>query len=462
MRNHKYLMAQFTFYDRSGICKLLESQAEKGWLLDKVTNYAWRLRRMEPRKVHYAVTYFPKASAYDPHPLEQQQDLIDFCAHSGWILAGTTAQMQVFYNLSENPVPIETDPMIELENIHRSAKKNYLPAYFMLLALAVIQIGLQISQFIVSPLSYLSQDTALFNWLCQSILLLMCSTELFGYFSWYRKAKAAAENGEFVETKGYRRFQLFLLAVIIIALVWLLCSMRPRMATVMGIILVMLFAVIFGVMGIQAFMKRKGVPTGTNRTVTLVLTIMLSVAVTGLIFPVTGAVMDLPVWEENREVRQFEWNGHYFDIYSDPIPLRVEDLADVSCPDYSCRAWEQGSILLQKGEYDQMVWASSEYPEMSYTVYTTMIPAVYDLVVREATAPEDYPIGVYENGELFFDTYIPQEAGPWGAKIVYRRYAGGESYNHYVLCYENSVVIFRPDWELTEEQMAIVGQKLGK
>ena len=59
--------------------------------------------------------------------------------------------------------------------------------------------------------------------------------------------------------------------MIILALVWLLCTMRPRMATIMGIILVMLFAVIFGVMGLQTFMKRKGVPTGTNRTVTWVL-----------------------------------------------------------------------------------------------------------------------------------------------------------------------------------------------
>lgn len=462
MRNYKYLMAQFTFYDRTGICRLLEAQAEKGWLLDRVTNYAWRFRRMEPQKVHYAVTYFPKASAYDPHPSERQQDLIDFCAHSGWILAGTTAQMQVFYNLSENPVPIETDPMIELENIHASAKKNYLPAYVMLLALAVIQIALQIIQLLISPLSYLSQDTALFNWLCQSVLLLMCSTEILGYLFWYRKAKAAAENGEFVETRGFRKIQLFLLAVILIALIWLLCTMRPSMAVVMAIILVMLFMVIFGVMGIQAFMKKKGVPTGTNRTVTLVLAVVLSVAVTGMIFPVTGFVMDLPVWEENGEVRQIAWNGHYFDIHNDDIPLRVEDLSDVTCPDYSCSAREQSSLLLKKEDYSQIVWASTEYPEMSYIIYTTRFPVIYDLVIREATRPEEYPVGVYENGEAFYEEFISQDAAPWNANAVYRRYAGGEPYRNFVLCYENRVVIFSPDWELTEEQMQTVGAVFGK
>lgn len=460
MGQYKYLIAQFTFYDRTGICRLLEEQAQKGWVLDKVTNFAWRLRRIEPQKIHYAVTYFPKASAYDPHPSEQQQELFEYCAHSGWVLAGTTAQMQVFYNMSEDPVPIETDPMMELENTHASAKKNYLPAYFMLLGLSVIQIGLQISQLIISPLSYLSQDTALFNWLCQSVLLLMCGMEIFGYFSWYRKAKRAAENGEFVETKGYRKFQLFLLAVVIIALVWLLCTMRPRLATIMGIILVMLFAVIFGVTGIQTVMKHKGVPTKTNRTVTWVLALILSVVVTGMIFPVTGAVMDLPVWEENRKVRQFEWNGHYFDIYNDPIPLRVEDLTDAVCPDYSYRAWKQGSPLLQKGEYDQMVWASSEYPEMSYIIYSTKIPVIYDLVVRELRKPMEYPAGVYENGEPYYDVYVWQEAAPWGANEVWRRFAGGEPYDNWILCYDDTVVYFTPDWELTAEQMAKVGKIL--
>ena len=71
MRKYKYLMAQFTFYDRTGICKLLEAQAEKGWLLDRVTNYAWRFIRTDPRKVHFAVTYFPKASAISKHKFHQ-------------------------------------------------------------------------------------------------------------------------------------------------------------------------------------------------------------------------------------------------------------------------------------------------------------------------------------------------------------------------------------------------------
>lgn len=460
MAKYKYLLSQFTFYDRTGICCLLEAQAEKGWLLDKITTLGWRLRRIEPQKIHYAVTYFPKASAYDPHPSEAQQELHEFCAHSGWILAGTTAQMQVFYNLSENPVPIETDPLLELENIHRSAKRNYLPAYFMLFILAVMQIALQVGQLLSFPLTYLSQDTTLFNWLCELVLLGMCTMEICGYFSWYRRAKPAAENGEFIETRGFRKVQLSLLGVVLIALGCLLISMQPRMTVMMIAVLALMAFVLLTVWGTHSLMKKKGVSRNTNRLVTWVLSIVLAMAVCGLSVTVLSEVFALPVWDNGRVVDQYEWNGLKFDIYKDEIPLRVEDLTDVKSPDYSYEAREQDSVFLKRGEYSQRIWGRSDLPELSYIVYSTHIPVIYDLCVREATKPADYPMGADIYGNLYYETYIYQEAAPWGAKDVYRRYANGEPYDHYVLCYEDCVVILQSDWELTLEQMSIVGEKL--
>ena len=55
MKNTKRILAQFTFYDRTGIQKLLEKQAQKGWLLEKMTSLGWKFRRIEPQKIHYAV-----------------------------------------------------------------------------------------------------------------------------------------------------------------------------------------------------------------------------------------------------------------------------------------------------------------------------------------------------------------------------------------------------------------------
>ena len=56
MKNTKRKIAQFTFYDRTGIQKLLEKEAQKGWMLEKISSWGWKFRRIEPAKSHFAVT----------------------------------------------------------------------------------------------------------------------------------------------------------------------------------------------------------------------------------------------------------------------------------------------------------------------------------------------------------------------------------------------------------------------
>ncbi len=452
MRTHKYLLAQFTFYDRTGIRKLLEDQAEKGWLLDKVSNFAWRFRRIEPQKIHFAVTYFPGASQFDPSPGARQRELFEFCAHSGWVLAGTTAQIQIFYNEQENPLPIETDPMMELENIHRSVKKSFLPSFGLLFLLALVQIWLRINQLRSNPLYELSMETTLFNWFCQAVLLVITGQELIGYFLWYRRARKAAENGEFVETRGHRKFQMVLLWCLLAGLAMQVVILSPLYGISM-LITIGMFAVIYGIVfAATHFMKRQGTDAKTNRNVTMVLAVILSVVVTMAVGCALVRVGRNPVWEKDRIVGTTQVNGHTFDIYGDEIPLRIEELTDISSPDYSREARVQASPVLRREEYSQMIWGPSALPDLRYIIYTTRIPAIYDLCVRRCTKSQ------FVGNE---DTYGAIDPGPWGAGAAYQLYVDGMPRRTYILCYDRKVVILHPGWDLTEEQMAAVGQILG-
>ena len=96
MRQKKAIIPTFEFHDRTGIQKYLEKQAEKGWMLTQLGKYRWKFQRTEPRKLHFAVVYFPEADLFDPAPGEAEVTFREFCAHSGWILAGSNAQMQIF------------------------------------------------------------------------------------------------------------------------------------------------------------------------------------------------------------------------------------------------------------------------------------------------------------------------------------------------------------------------------
>ena len=57
----------------------------------------------------------------------------------------------------------------------------------------------------------------------------------------------------------------------------------------------------------------------------------------------------------------------------------------------------------------------------------------------------------------------PEDAVPWGAKNVYRQhYLDGSIVNRYLLCYEDRIVSITFDWEVTDTQKQIVGEKIGR
>ncbi len=137
MKDTKRRVEFFSFYNRTGIEQHLTKMAKQGWLIESITNFYWTYRKIEPKEIHFSVSYYPRASDFDPEPTEEQQTFHDFCAHTGWTYACTWFQMQVFYNEQENPIPLDTDPVMELDVLHKACKKNFLPGYFLLFYIVV-------------------------------------------------------------------------------------------------------------------------------------------------------------------------------------------------------------------------------------------------------------------------------------------------------------------------------------
>lgn len=207
MKDKKRILEAFSFYDRSGLEKRLTQMAEKGWLLENIGSFFWTYRRIEPKKLTFCVCWYPKASAFDPRPSEEQQTFYDFCEHTGWVLAGSFGQMQVFYNEAVDPIPIETDPLMEVDAIHRAAKRTTLPSLLALLALALLSGGMFISRLRNDPVAVLSSTASIFTGVFWAALILQIAVECGSYFLWHYKAVKAAEQGEFLEVKSHRRCQ---------------------------------------------------------------------------------------------------------------------------------------------------------------------------------------------------------------------------------------------------------------
>ena len=438
MSDTKYAFPQFAFYDRTGIRAYLEKQAEKGWILEEIGQFCWKFARTYPRKLHYTVVYFPKADLFDPEPGEQEQTFRDFCAHGGWTLAGASAQMQIFYTEAEHPTPIETDPVIEVENIHKSMKKSALPGDWLMLVLAVLQLGLQVWTASEHPLDVLCSNLNLFMVVFWIVFFGLTVIRLVRYFRWHRRAVAAAEeDGIFVETKDNRLPETVVLIGLVVLLFVMLFGLEDKRKTIVMLFgMAMTLVVIVLVLLFRGKLKREGYDAKTNKIATVVACVVLSLVVTGVgnIF-VGGAIMNSH-WPRSEEsdsrlsLADLWGEGEY-----DPLVLK-----------------DEGSVLLDYYKMAEVPEGSLMTPRIQYEMVTVKVPALYEICRKDLMDESDHYAGA---------AYLSVDPAPWGAEEAWQFDNGDELRGWYVLCYADTIVQFHADWVLTTEQMATVGEIFG-
>ena len=465
MREKKCRMEAYSFYDHTGISTHLEKMAEKGWMLEKIANYGWIYRRIEPKKVHFAVSYYPNASEFDPEPLEEQKMLHELCAEKGWKLACTSAQMQIFYNENENPMLLETKPELELEAIHESAKKSFLPSYFLLLGISILQGAMFVSSLLGDPIELLSNSTRLFTGVAFFDLFLLCSVELICYFTWHKKAKQAAEQGEFLEVPSTTKFQKGVVGVVCLgALYWAINFILGGTKLQRWIGISMFFymlLLVFIVNSVKEFLKRKNTSRGLNRAVTIFSSFA---AAFGMMFLITFVMLKASAGGlmAERGEETYEYNGTTWVIHQDELPFTIEDLLDIEFEGYIKERRETESLFLgQMRTWQRPRFDVEDYvniPQLAYRIVVVKLPVLYELCKERMIYEEEHPHSIIKER-----TYQPEDEKTWGAKEVYRLYDpeyGAK--NDYLLCYEDMLVEISFDWEPTTEQMKIVGEKLNR
>ena len=271
-----YRLETLAFYDHVAIQKHLEAMALKGWLIGKPGNLLWRYRSIAPQKLHISVTYFPDASAFDPGPTSGQQIMEEYALKDGWQLAARWGQMQIFYNESANPTPIETDAVTQVETIHRAMKKTMLPNHIAILVLCALQISLALWQLASDPTEFFSTPASLYMAPAWIFLALSTLLEIGSYCRWHRKAAIAAEdNGSFPTMRANHIASWLLILLSILSITLALCSST---AIILGILawLVILLILLLTVGLTKRQLKRKGVSRKANFLVSMGLTFILT------------------------------------------------------------------------------------------------------------------------------------------------------------------------------------------
>ena len=463
MKDTKRKLMPFTFYDRSGIERLLEEEAAKGWLLEKTAATGWIYRRIEPAKIHFAVVYFPSATAFDPAPSDAQLRFQDFCEHTGWELISSNIQLQIYCNRNENPIPIETDPVIELENIHASVKKTFLPTYVLDLFLGFMQLGLTFQRFSRDPVGTLANTAELLSVLFWILLIFSCAAQIFLYYRWHHKAKIAAQDGHFLETRSTDRFQIFMLASSTLALIFMLLSFGGGSMILIGLLMVAsIIACGYLMTKVSNFFKKRNVNAKTNRLITYGMAILISLVICGVVLWLMVSAR-LSSRDRREEAIPYEHGNWTFYVYQDDIPLQIEDLIETTYTGYSREIIsETSSPLLSRFEARQRPRhdALSE-PEIHYHIVEVKVAALYDWVVDLMKRDFGHNIYYPEDGS-YAEVHRSIDPVPWRAKEAYQLYFGDEAKNRYLICYDEHIVEIDLEWEPTKEQMKIIAEKLVK
>ena len=454
MRQTKTVLELFSVHDHVGITTHLEKQARKGWLLEKVGNWGWRYRKIEPKNLRFFVTYFPPASMFDPCPSEGETTFREYCEQAGWKLAASNAQLQIFYTEDPDAVPVETDALVQVENIHAAAKKTTLLSNWLFGAIGVINTIVWCITFFENPVSILADYSGWLRAIAFFTLILLSAAELISYYLWHGKAvEVAQETGCLHPTRSHRLLQTVSLIVLIgsVAL-WFFVTQSGRNKIIYAVSLANMTLLIVLVQGCRIVLQKLGVSKTINKTITLIVDFVLAFLLIGML-PRWVMSMDL---HEKTPVDTYEYYGIVREVYNDPLPLTVEDLLDVDPNCYSKELEIKKTVLLALCDGNQQLRRDVELdlPDLDYLLVISTIPAWTEFFWNGWVA--DYPRAG--------DRLIEVDASSWNAVEAYRVYTGsdegGALTNNWYIRWEDRFVRLSADWELTEEQMGLIAEKL--
>lgn len=455
-------MPMYSFYDRDGIADHLEQMAAKGWLLEKMSAWCWTYRRIEPKNISFAVTFFPKATQFDPQPIEGLETFREFCAEAGWIHTADNGQMQVFYNEQPHPTPMETDPAADLANIHR-AMKGFLSTYRMLLALGLLEMLFLLWQGLQRPIQQFSNPAHLNALFAFLPTVLLAGVELWRYSRWRKRAAEAVELGEpLPQLRSARWLQRLIWVMVLIELVILFgVSGAASADTLLALIfmLVMLTLTVFLANSISKTLRRMGARAWVNRLVSLGVVVAMTVGIMAGMVAIIFKAGDL--FPNPDVVETYEHYGITWEVYADPLPLTIQDLTETDYTQWSTRLTTNSSPLLTHMEAVQRPRMDAlDQPDLEYEVVIVKAPFLYDLCKQQYI---DWV--ARDNDKLppeHWDEYRPIDAVPWGAAEAYQRYGSGEPINQFLICWHDRIaeVHFDWDWDITPEMMTITAEKL--
>ncbi len=130
----KWVFWGFFSLDYQAMKTYLEEMAEKGWMLEKIglQRHLAKFRAIEPQKLRFYVDVFKEGGPLTPENTEESERYRSLCEESGWKFITSADYLQFFYaDEDSDPVPIQTDQVLEQELVEHTLLRNELRGFFL-------------------------------------------------------------------------------------------------------------------------------------------------------------------------------------------------------------------------------------------------------------------------------------------------------------------------------------------
>lgn len=460
MKNTKRRMENLNLYDYRHVEDHLSAMAARGWRLESIGARLWKYRRAEPAKVRYAVTYIQDASQFNPGPTERQQTLEELCAAAGWEKVADWFQMQIYCSEAENPIPLETEESVRLEAVHRSMKRNFLPANIICLLVSLVMLGRFVRTLITDPIHILESDASLFTGPLFLLLTAILLISLLHYWLWYcRSAKSVAQGGSCAAPGDIRwvswvGYALLIPWTALYCLSWLARGL-PGPAVYFALHTLIICLMILLLRKTTALLRRMKASFRLNLFLTLLADVVLAAVLVGGLN--TAAIKG--GWFNGARSETYIYQDQEWDVSPMDLPLTVSDLTGETYSHISRQDTSAGSVLLPRRVCREHVMEGTARKGIHYEI-TKPRGWLYDMAVKSAAASREETFSYRTARFSWLYTWEEIPAAPWGAERACRELCDGEFTDTVLLIVPDRLVEFECSLDLTPEQMALVGEEL--
>lgn len=466
MKDTKKVFWTISVYNPTAIAEKLEEMAAEGWMFEKTGSVFWTFKRAEPRKLRFAVTYFPGASDFDPDLTEGEKIKAEYCAEDGWTLAGRFDIVHIYYSENLDITPIDTDPVTQVNTIWKAMKKRVMPSQVSMFALIVFHLFNQFSQLQRDPVAYLSDPFYLYTIPMWGLLLFYHVVEILSCLIWRRRAVKAADNGIFnpIHTSPLMGYGLLALSVLCMILAYKGVSMSSRSIGFALIWIVVLFVILFSGNFVKAKMKKSGWPREINRFLSVAVVVLMTLSFFAGLFVLIFSG-NLSFSDRKEPVGTYKLYDRTIKYYNDPLPLYIEDLRETSVSKWNKEARYQETLLLSYHEYKQNNIPDSTTDrldinkDLEYSITEVKIPFFFDSI-KKAVLDSRKDDKTNDGEVVFTDHFEPSDPSIWDADEAYQLHWSDTVLDTYLVCWGNRIVEVKFFWEATEDEIRTAAEIL--